>query len=145
MYSASCSVYIGSFELRSLDCPWCEVCIFFFNFAESILCGSIMLCNVLWIKWFQSNICWGLRKIWTVCFYDCFRACHALFFLFLQTCWGLWIIVWIHAFLFLLVSLGSLNFPVVKKIWTVWLSVCFSASHICSVFLFLLILVRVYV
>ena len=105
MCSASCSVFIGSFKLRSLNCPWYEVCIFFFHFAESILRGPIVVCNVLWIKWFWSNTFWELRKIWTVCFCDCFHACHVLFFFFLQTWWGLWRIGWIQAFLFLLASL----------------------------------------
>ena len=87
----------------------------FFHFAESILYGSIVVFNVVWISDFSPILVEGLGKFELFVFCDCFRASHALFFFFLQTCWGLWIIVWIQAFLFLLVSLGSLNFPVVRK------------------------------
>ena len=79
-------VFVGLFELCSLNCLWYEVCsllVFFctlFFILQNLCCvdrdplyaffsffflvakrGSIVLCNPLLIKWFYTDRCWVFR------------------------------------------------------------------------------------
>lgn len=87
------------------------------RFAMYILCGCVLLFKVLYFSEKKKTIfslilveewLWKF-ELWSVCFPDCFSTSHPhmlFFFFFFQ---GLWIIVWIWAFFFLLLGLESFN------------------------------------
>ena len=84
-----CSVFVGLFELRSMNCPWYEVCTLLIFIFLSFFFFLFVLknhwprgaCCVDHIE-IPSSINYSVFNVWIFC--DCFRASHALFFVLLQ-------------------------------------------------------------
>ena len=75
-------------------------------------CLDLMIKSIIMKSDIYYTTCWRvIMKVWSVCFPDSFSRSHAhMFFIYLSFfLQGLWIIVWIWAFFFLLLGLGLLN------------------------------------
>ena len=75
-------------------------------------CLDLMIKSIIMKSDIYYTTCWRvIMKVWSVCFPDSFSRSHAhMFFIYLSFfLQGLWIIVWIWAFFFLLLGLEIFN------------------------------------